>query len=301
MLLFPGQGAQYPGMSAEWTAIPAVREAVAEAEDVLGLPLGRWMLTGPAEELTRTDHAQPALLALGVGVARHLAAQGIQAVAAAGHSLGEITALCACGSLTLAGALRLTHLRGRAMQSAVPEGMGAMTALLGLKEADLPAVLAAGTTCGIVAAANINAPGQIVLSGERAAVETAVAEARRRGLRKAVPLQVSAPFHSPLMAPAAAALAEFLAELPLAAASVPVWSNARLAPHSDDPAEIRAALVEQVTAPVRWSEQLQRMAPAAPGIEVAPAGVLRGLCRRILPDWPVYEVARPQDLAAALG
>jgi [acyl-carrier-protein] S-malonyltransferase len=288
-------------MSAEWTAIPVVREAIAEAEDVLGLPLGRWMLDGPAGELTRTEHAQPALLALGVGVARHLAERGIEAVAAAGHSLGEITALCACESLTLADALRLTHLRGRAMQSAVAEGVGAMVALLGLDEAELPAVLAAGAADGIVAAANINAPGQIVLSGDRAAVDAAVTEARARGLRKAVPLQVSAPFHSPLMAPAAAALAEFLADLSLAAATVPVWSNARLAPHSDDPAEIRAALVEQVTAPVRWSEQLRRMAPTAPGIEVAPAGVLRGLCRRILPDWPVYEVAQPADLTAAHG
>lgn len=288
-------------MSAEWTAIPVVREVVAEAEDVLGLPVGRWMLDGPADELTRTEHAQPALLALGVGAARYAAAQGIEAVAAAGHSLGEISALCAAGSLTLADALRLTHLRGRAMQTAVPAGAGAMYALLGVDEAALPAILAAGDKHGVVVAANENAPGQIVLSGDRAAVEASVAAAKSQGVRKAVPLQVSAPFHSPLMAPAAAALADFLAALPVSAPRVPVWSNARLAPHGDDPQEIRDALVAQVTAPVRWAEQMRRMAPSAPGLELAPAGVLRGLCRRVLPDWPVHELATPADLAALHG
>lgn len=301
VLLFPGQGAQRPGMTAGWSTDTYVREAVATAEDVLSLPLGRWMQEGPADELTRTEHAQPALLALGVGAARRMQADGLEPVAAAGHSLGEITALAVAAALSFPDAIRLTHLRGRAMQAAVPPGEGAMTALLGLEEAKIPEALATGAAYGLVVAANENAPGQIVLSGDAPAVAAATEAAKALGARKAIPLQVSAPFHSPRMAPAAAELAEFLASLTIRAPSFPVWSNARLAPHTDEPAEIRAALVEQVTAPVRWAEQIRRMAPTDPGLEVAPARVLRALCRRILPDWPVHEAATLADWQALRG
>lgn len=194
VLLFPGQGAQRPGMTAGWSNDAHVREAVAMAEDVLSLPLGRWMQDGPADELTRTEHAQPALLALGLGAARRMRADGLEPVAAAGHSLGEITALAAAEALSYPDALRLTHLRGRAMQAAVAPGEGAMTALLGLDEAKIPEALAAGAAHGVVVAANENAPGQIVLSGDAPAVAAAAEAAKSLGARKAIPLQVSAPF-----------------------------------------------------------------------------------------------------------
>lgn len=294
-LLFPGQGAQRAGMLEGWDAFAPVRDAVAEAEAVLGLPFSAWMLEGPAEALRPTAHAQPALLALGVGVARLLLDRGLQPAAAAGHSLGEITALTVAESLDYGDALRLTHLRGQAMQRAVPAGQGSMVALLGMADDRLEAVLAAGANAGTVVAANHNAPGQVVLSGDVAAVEAALLAAREQGVRRTMPLDVSAPFHSPRMAPAAEELDDFLAELPLAPPRFPVWSNARLAPHGDRAEDLRAALVEQVTAPVAWVEQVRRMAPTVPGLEIAPAGVLRGLCRRILPDWEVQELRRPAD------
>jgi [acyl-carrier-protein] S-malonyltransferase len=295
-LLFPGQGAQHAGMLGSIGELTEVREAVEEAEDVLRLPLGRWMREGPDEVLTQTPHAQPALLALGYGVARALLNRGLRIAGAAGHSLGEITALTVAGVFSLADGVRVSWLRGKAMQEATPPGSGAMTALLGCDDAVLSAALAAGRAQGIVVAANHNAPGHVVLSGETVAVQAAVEAAKERGVRKALPLKVSAAFHSPLMRPAAEHLAEVLESLAVGTPAFPVWSNARLAVYGTDPAEIREALVEQVTAPVLWVDQVRRMRGQAPGLEIAPAGVLKALCRRIDPDWDILEAREPDDI-----
>lgn len=299
--LFPGQGAQRAGMLQGFAADPEVRALVAQAEAVLDLPLGRWMLEGPEEALKPTEIAQPALLTLGVAAARVLVRSGVRVVGAAGHSLGEITALAAAGALDFSDAVRLVHLRGKAMQAATAGGDTTMVAVLGLDEAAVADTVAAGAAHGVVAAANFNAPGHVVLSGERIAVAAAVEAARAAGARRVIELEVSAAFHSPLMAPAAEALAAVLATMEVRAPAYPVWSNARLAPHEPDPEAIRRDLVAQITAPVRWSEQVRRMQAPVRAVELAPAGVLCGLIRRIAPQWDVRELARAADLAAVLA
>lgn len=288
-LLFPGQGAQRVGMTLPFTRSAYLREALVVAEAELDLPLGRWMAEGPANELMRTQHAQPALLVLGYAIAQELLAKGLSVEAAAGHSLGELTALTVARALDFNDAVRLAYLRGQAMQQAVPEGQGGMLALLGAAEAQVNDVLAQATRFGVVVAANFNAPGHTVVSGERSALSWIKDQARVLGIRRVIELEVSAPFHSPLMAPAAKVLAAALDSITVKKPQFTVWSNADLCPHGD-PAQIRDALVRQVTAPVHWIKQVQNMRSAVPALELPPGKVLVGLIKRIAPDWVVINI-----------
>ncbi len=304
-LVFPGQGSQKVGMGkALAEAFAPAREVFEEVDEALSQNLSRLMFEGPDETLRLTENAQPALMAVSLAVMRTLAADGktIETLAShvAGHSLGEYSALCAAGALSLADTARLLRRRGRAMQRAVPVGEGAMAAILGL---DIEVVEAIAQEAGggdfVCAAANDNAPGQVVVSGHAAAVERAIALARERGARRAMLLPVSAPFHCPLMKPAAEEMRAALAEAAMAAPVVPVISNVSTRPETQ-PETIRRLLVEQVTARVRWRESV--LGFAALGIdsvtEIGAGKVLAGLVRRIEPDLTVASVETPDDLEA---
>jgi [acyl-carrier-protein] S-malonyltransferase len=260
---FPGQGSQAVGMGQALASEFAVARAVFdEVDDALGQKLSALMADGPSEALTLTENAQPAIMANSIAVMRVLEAEfGVDVSAAqfvAGHSLGEYSALCAAGSLRLARTAKLLKRRGQAMQKAVAAGEGAMAALLGADQAQAEAAVAAGASEGVVAIANDNAPGQIVISGAKAAVDAALAAAKEQGVRKAMALPVSAPFHCPLMQPAAEAMAEALSEATISAPKVPVVTNVSSQAVSD-PEVIRAQLVEQVTGKVRWRESVDWM------------------------------------------
>lgn len=305
--VFPGQGSQAVGMGKELAeAFPIAREVFQEVDDALGEPLSRLMFEGPAETLTLTENAQPALMAVSVAVARVLASGGIRlaekAKFVAGHSLGEYSALTAAGSLALADTARLLRTRGLAMQKAVPVGEGAMAALLGLSLEDAQAVAAAAAAAepgSVCEAANDNAPGQVVVSGHRAAVERAIALAKEKGAKRAMALPVSAPFHCALMAPAATAMAEALAQVTLRAPEVPVVANVTARAESD-PDVIRRLLVEQVTGAVRWREGVLYMAEhgVTELVEMGSGKVLAGLAKRIHPDLSALSIQGPADVEA---
>jgi [acyl-carrier-protein] S-malonyltransferase len=301
---FPGQGSQTVGMGkALAEAIPAARAVFDEVDAALGEKLSAIIWNGPEAELTRTRNAQPALMAVSMAVVRALEAEGIgiarQAAYVAGHSLGEYSALAAAGSLSLAETARLLRTRGEAMQDAVPEGEGAMAALLGL---DLePAVEIAAEAAGheVCQVANDNAPGQVVVSGTKAAVERAIEIAKGRGARRAMLLAVSAPFHCALMQPAAEVMANALAAATIRAPAVPVVANVLARPLSD-PTEIRQRLVEQVTGTVRWRESVAWL--QANGmtrlVELGAGKVLTGLAKRIAPDVVAQAVGTADDVQA---
>ena len=307
---FPGQGSQHVGMGQSLAAaFPSARAVFDEVDEALSQNLSRLMWDGPEDELTLTENAQPALMTVSMAAVRALKAEhGIAIDAAtllAGHSLGEYSALAAAGSLSVADAARLLKTRGRAMQQAVPVGEGAMAALLGvdLDRAAQIAVAARGSE--ICAPANDNAPGQVVVSGHRSAVERAVEIAKDRGARRALLLPVSAPFHCALMAPAAEVMREALAEAAIVAPAVPIVSNVTAEPVGD-PAEIARLLVEQVTETVRWRECVMRI--ATEGVqtvyEIGAGKVLTGLIRRIDKSLEGAVVNEPDDLerlAEALG
>jgi [acyl-carrier-protein] S-malonyltransferase len=302
--LFPGQGSQAPGMAKALTdASPAAREVLAEVDAALGQKLSALMFEGPADELTLTENAQPALLAASLAVIAALDAEhGVKITAAAyvaGHSLGEISALAAAGALSLADAARLVKARGRAMQAATPVGTGAMAALLGAELAQAEAACAAGAAEGVCEIANDNAPGQVVISGAKAAVEAAVEAAKGLGVRKTAMLPVSAPFHCSLMRPAADAVAEALAGMTLTAPAVPLVANVTAGP-TRDPEALRRQLVEQVVGRVRWRESVAFM--AGQGVDrMAEAGagkVLTGMLKRAAPDVTGIALNGPEDLAA---
>lgn len=268
--VFPGQGSQKVGMGAELAeASAAAREVFQEVDEALGQNLFRVMTQGPEEELTLTENAQPAIMANAIAALRVLEKEGGVALAnkadfVAGHSLGEYTALCAAGAFSLADTARLLKLRGQSMQAAVPVGVGAMAALLGAdieKAAELAAAAAEGQVCTV---ANDNDPTQVVISGHREAIERAVALVKDFGIKRGVLLPVSAPFHCPLMQPAADAMAEALAKTPPAGLHVPLFANVTAAVVSD-PAEVQRLLVEQVTGRVRWRESAIAMREA--GVE----------------------------------
>jgi [acyl-carrier-protein] S-malonyltransferase len=285
-VLFPGQGSQEVGMGRDvYEASPAARAVFEAADRVLGFGLSKLCFEGPDAELRRTENQQPAILATSVALLRALEERVALAPAClAGHSLGEYTALVASGALALESAVALVHARGRFMQEAVPEGRGAMAAILGAEpEAIAESCAAAARETGLVVEpANWNSPLQTVIAGDAAAVERACSEARSRGAKKAVPLPVSAPFHCSLMAPAAEKLAAELAGVRFAAPRVPVVSNVDAEPNRDA-ARIPELLRRQVTAPVRFTESVRRM--AALGVtrvlEVGPGRVLTGLVARI--------------------
>jgi [acyl-carrier-protein] S-malonyltransferase len=309
--MFPGQGAQAVGMgSALAEAFPTARRTFEEADDVLGFSLSRLCWEGPEEELNLTTNTQPALLAVSTAIHRSLAgfpgAESLKPVAVAGHSLGEYSALVAAGALSFADALRLVRLRGRLMQEAVPVGVGAMAALIGM-DAEAAAALAAevsdperGEICAV---ANLNGFVQIVIAGHQGAIDRAVALAKERGAKKATVLAVSAPFHSPLMAPAREGMTGPLNETTFHDPAVPVVTNVDAAPVTTG-AAARDALIRQIDSPVRWVEVVQHMARSAgvdTFLEVGPGTVLTGLDRRIAEGTMNVSLSDPEQLRKTLS
>lgn len=305
-LLFPGQGSQSVGMGAALAdAFPSAREVFAEVDEALGQKLSMLMREGPEDQLTLTENAQPALMAVSLAAVRALKAEfGVDVSRAgfvAGHSLGEYSALAAAGALSVGDTARLLKLRGQAMQRAVPVGQGAMASLIGPKTdlALAEAAAAAGAEVGVCVVANDNNAGNIVISGEKAAVDRAIEKAKELGAR-AIPLNVSAPFHCPLMQPAADEMAVALADAKIVAPLVPVVANVTARPESD-PEAIRRLLVEQVTGRVRWRESMEWLA-AAGGVtrfaEVGSGKVLTGMAKRIAPDAESMPLNTPEDLEA---
>jgi [acyl-carrier-protein] S-malonyltransferase len=304
--VFPGQGAQVIGMGRALAETwPEAKAVFDEVDAALGESLSALVWEGDIETLTLTRNAQPALMATSMAAMRALEAEGVavtDAAFVAGHSLGEYSALCAAGALTVADTARLLRIRGEAMQSAVPVGQGAMAALLGLDFAAATAVAAEAAGGEICVAANDNDPAQVVVSGHRGAVERAVEIAKAKGAKRALLLPVSAPFHSPLMQPAAEVMAEALAGVSLRAPVVPLVANVRAAAVSE-PEEIRALLVAQVTGSVRWRESVDWM--AAQGVtevwEIGAGKALSGMVRRIAKDVAVRAVGSPEDVRAVLA
>lgn len=303
--VFPGQGSQTPGMGRNVRdAFPVAAETWEEVDDALSFGLSRLAFEGPEEDLTRTEFAQPALLTHSMALIRVMerdggATLGRTAKYVAGHSLGEYTALTAAGALRLAEAVRLVRRRGQAMQEAVPMGDGAMAALLGADLATVDAIVEAAGGDDILAIGNDNAPGQIVVSGATAAIERAVEMAPDHGVRRAIRLHVSAPFHCLLMEPAARVMAAALAEQPIEPPVVPVVANISATPTSN-PATIRQLLIEQVTGRVRWRESVERLRRDGVEtlVEIGPGKVLSGLARRIDRSIGTMAVAEPEDLNA---
>lgn len=303
---FPGQGSQAVGMGKDLAdAFPEARAVFDEVDEALGQKLSDIMWAGTPEELTLTANAQPALMAVSLAAMRAAEARGLNLASSvayvAGHSLGEYSALAAAGTLSIGDAARLLRIRGTAMQQAVPVGEGAMAALLGLDFAEAAAVAAEAAQGEVCQAANDNAPGQVVVSGHKAAVERAIEIAKGRGARRAVLLPVSAPFHCALMAPAADAMAAAFESVTFNAPAVPLVANVLAGPTSD-PDEIRRRLVEQVTGTVRWRESIEWMASAGvdTAYEIGTGKVLTGMVKRIAKDMTGIAVNSPDDIAALL-
>jgi [acyl-carrier-protein] S-malonyltransferase len=306
--VFPGQGSQAVGMGAELVNSSAASRAVfAEVDEALGQKLSELMFNGPIETLTLTENAQPALMAASLAVMRALEVEKGFKLAdkvkfVAGHSLGEYSALAAAGALSIGDAARLLRIRGQAMQAAVPVGQGAMAALLGVGKdvaEKLAAEAAQGEVCQL---ANDNEPTQAVISGAKTAIDRASGLAKAHGVRRFMPLNVSAPFHCALMQPAADAMAEALSKIAVKAPVVPVVCNVLAQPISD-PEEIKKRLVEQVTGTVRWRECV--MAMSAAGVtdlfEIGSGKVLAGLAKRIVPTLNATSIGTPADIDAALA
>jgi [acyl-carrier-protein] S-malonyltransferase len=298
-LLFPGQGSQRVGMGRDLAHEHAVaRRVFEEADDSLGYAISKICFDGPEDTLTLTENTQPAILANSVAVLRVLEAErGLTFEACAGHSLGEWTALVAAGALRLSDALRLVHLRGKAMQEAVPEGLGAMAALIGMELDGARALCEEAAAGQVCEPANLNGGGQIVISGHAEAIDRAVAAAKGKGARRAIRLQVSAPFHCSLMAPAAEKLAAALEGVEIAALSVPVVANVDARPNRD-PARVKTLLIDQVTGAVRWEESVRALCDlgADRAVELGSGAVLRGLIQRIAPELEVITVGEPHEI-----
>lgn len=301
-IVFPGQGSQSVGMldglAADW---PVVGETFTEASQVLGWDLGRLVREGPKESLDQTQHTQPAMLAVGVAAWRvWRAAGGPRPDWMAGHSLGELTALVCAEALDFASALRLVAERARLMQEAVPEGAGAMAAVLGLTDEQVGALCAAHAQGEVLAPVNFNAPGQVVIAGQRDAVERAVAAAKGAGAKRALVLPVSVPSHCALMRPAVDGFAHLLRSVELQPPAIPVLHNVSAAPAAAE--EIPGLLAEQLASPVRWVEIVQRIADegVTAMVEAGPGKVLAGLVKRIDKRLEAFAVADPAGLATAL-
>lgn len=314
--VFPGQGSQGVGMGRDLSAaFSAAREVFEEVDDALGQRLSKLIFEGPPDELTLTENAQPALMAVSIATVRVLEREGgfrlaDKAALVAGHSLGEYSALAAAGAFSVADAARLLRVRGQAMQRAVPPGEGAMAALLGADLDQARAICAAAAVLvhedgteerQVIEPANDNGGGQVVISGDRAAVERAVDAAKQRGVKRAMLLPVSAPFHCALMRPAADIMADALGAATIQPPEMPVIANVT-AERAQDPEEIRRLLVEQVTGLVRWRESI--LACAAMGvdsfIELGAGKVLTGLARRIVPDAAAASAGTPAEIEAVL-
>jgi len=305
--IFPGQGSQQVGMGRDLAeAFPVARHLFEEVDDALGQHLGRLMFQGPDEELVLTENAQPALMAVSMAVVLVLREEGGLDLGkscsfVAGHSLGEYSALAAAGALELADAARLLKVRGQAMQDAVPVGKGAMAALIGLNFDDVESIASDAADGEVCMPANDNAPGQIVISGNKAAVDRALELAAERGCRRNVVLPVSAPFHCSLMKPAAGVMETALADVPLSPPVVPLVANVT-AESVNDPSLIRRLLVEQVTGMVRWRESVLYMKEqkVTELVELGAGKVLSGLTRRIDRDLSARSVQSPDDIEAVL-
>ena len=300
-LLFPGQASQFPGMGKELhEAYPVAREVFDEASDALGFSLADLCFRGSAEDLRMTENTQPSIFAVSVAAYRVLAEEtGIRPLCAAGHSLGEYSALAASGALPLSDAVRLLRSRGRFMQDAVPPGEGAMAAVIGLPPDAVETICRDAGREGVVEPANFNGGGQIVISGSARAVAAACEAAKSAGAKQVMPLPVSAPFHCSLMGPAAERLAPALRAATPGKFSFPVVANvtAEAYPHEEGVAEI---LLRQIVSPVRWEECVRRMRAmgAASFLEVGPGRVLAGMLRRIERDVPAATFCSPADLPA---
>ncbi len=302
--VFPGQGSQSEGMlsalAAEYSEVEATYR---EAAEVLGYDLWDIVQNGPADKLNSTDITQPAMLAAGIAVWRVWQARGgAQPVVLAGHSLGEYTALVCGGSLAFSDAIKLVAERGRLMQQAVPAGTGAMAAVLGLEDDVVRQACSAAAVGEVLEAVNFNSPGQVVVAGQKAAVERLVTLAKERGAKRALLLPVSVPSHCALMQPAAEQLATLLSDVAIQAPSIPVINNADVASPSE-PDAIRDALVRQLYSPVRWVETIQKMATDGVDrlIECGPGKVLVGLNKRIERNMAAQAVLDPDSLSAALA
>jgi [acyl-carrier-protein] S-malonyltransferase len=307
--VFPGQGSQAVGMLAGWGGHPAVAQALQEASDALGEDIGRLIQEGPKEALALTTKTQPVMLVAGVAAYRAWRAEGgAEPAVMAGHSLGEYSALVCAGALSLADAAPLVRFRAQAMQEAVPVGTGAMAAILGLDaqkviEGCAEAARSFGTNSGeVVEAVNFNDPAQTVIAGSKAGVEKACEVLKGLGAKRALPLPVSAPFHSSLMKPAAERLKERLAATPLASPAIPVVNNIEVKVESD-PGRIKAALYEQAFGPVRWVECIRAIQARGVDtiVECGPGKVLAGMVKRIAPELTGLAVYDPATLAEAKG
>ena len=300
-LLFPGQGSQCAGMGAGLArAYPAARRVFEEADEVLGERLSHLLFEGSEDELTLTRNAQPAILVNSIAVLRALESlRPVEFAFAAGHSLGEWTALVAAGAIDFADAVRLVRLRGEAMQAAVPAGVGTMAAIIGIPTEVVEAVCAEAAGNQVCAAANHNGGGQVVIAGHAAAVDRAMALAKARGAKRAVHLHVSAPFHCELMAPAAAALADALAPVTVRDPRVPVVANVDATPNRSG-ARIKDLLVRQVTSPVRWEESVLRLAADGVdrGYELGSRAVLASIIKRTVSTLRVTTIGGPNEVQA---
>jgi [acyl-carrier-protein] S-malonyltransferase len=301
--VFPGQGSQSVGMMQGWGERPEIRATFQEASDALGEDLWAMVAEGPAELLNQTVNTQPAMLAADIAAWRAWQAAGGAAPALlAGHSLGEYAALVAAGALDFADAIRLVRFRAEAMQAAVPEGVGAMAAILGLDDDAVRAVCNEAAAGEVVEAVNLNSPGQVVIAGNKAAVERAMTLAKEKGAKRALPLPVSVPSHSSLMRPAADRLLAHLQSVSIAAPAIPVLHNTDVQAHAE-PEAIRVALAKQLHTPVRWVETVRALKAAGIErvIECGPGKVLAGLAKRIDDSLPAVALADEAGLAAALN
>lgn len=282
--VFPGQGSQYTGMGKDLAEnFPIARQVFEEANDALCFDLAALCYNGPEDELKLTTNTQPAILAVSVAALKVLEQEsGLRPAYVAGHSLGEYSALVAAGALAFADAVRTVRQRGAFMQEAVPVGVGAMAAILGLDSAELEAICREAAQGQVVSPANFNSPGQVVIAGHATAVERAIELAKARGAKRAMPLPVSAPFHCSLMVPAGERLRDVLSRVTVGPLRAPVVTNVEAAPNSDV-GRVKELLVAQVSAPVRWDESVQKMAELGVErfIEIGPGKVLSGLIKRI--------------------
>ncbi len=301
-LVFPGQGSQSVGMGkALCEAHPNLRQVYEEASSILGYDVAALCFEGPAERLNLTEHTQPALLVSSIAALRILEPAGITAIAVAGHSLGEYSALVAAGGLAFRDAVGIVKKRGQYMSEAVAPGTGLVAALLGLSAEVVKEVCREASSVGVVQAANFNSPGQVVIAGEKPAVEHAIEIAKAKGCKKAIPLPVSVPVHTPLMQKAADRLASDLSAISWSDLNIPLVNNAE-ATTITKAAEIEASLVRQLPSSVLWEDSVKAMAAMGVKtfIEVGPGTVLSGLIRRIVPDAVTMNVHDPKSLDATL-
>jgi [acyl-carrier-protein] S-malonyltransferase len=301
-LIFPGQGSQHVGMGQEIAGgYPIAKAVFDEAGEILGCDLARLCFEGPVEQLNRTEYTQPALLVTSIALYRVLMGVPFPVAMVAGHSLGEYSAIAAAGGLKLADAAILVRQRGRYMQEAVPDGTGLMAAILGLNREEVRAVCQEAADHGVVSEANYNSPGQIVISGEKSAVQAAIESAKKKGAKKVIPLPVSVPSHCALMEPASRRLKQDLDRTAIADLRIPLVTNVEaVAVGSSD--AIRKALIRQLAQPVLWEDSIQSMIAAGIEvfIEVGPGRVLSGLVKRIHRESQVYNVEDSRSLKETL-